>query len=57
MISDTCSVEEMFRSQDAASSRVSVEVQVDPHDRRHLCLCGGNGALTVLKLLNPARDK
>jgi len=32
-------------------------LQVDPHDRRHLCLCGGRGALTVLKLLNPARDR
>ena len=31
--------------------------QVDPHDRRHLCLCGGRGALTVLKLLNPGRDR
>jgi hypothetical protein len=30
---------------------------VDPNDRRHLCLCGGNGALTVLKLTNPARDR
>lgn len=32
-------------------------LRVDPHDRRHLCLCGGQGALTVLKLHNPARDR
>ncbi len=31
-------------------------LQSDPADRRHLCLCGGRGALTVLKLTNPARD-
>ena len=32
-------------------------IQVDPLDRRTLCLCGTKGSLTVLKLVNPARDR
>ena len=32
-------------------------IQVDPLDRRVLCLCGTKGSLTVLKLVQPAKDR
>lgn len=32
-------------------------IQVDPTDWRHVCLCGAKGSITVLRLLNLARDK
>ncbi len=32
-------------------------IQVDPLDRRVLCLAGTRGSLTVLKLVQPAKDR
>ena len=32
-------------------------IQVDPLDRRVLCLCGTKGSLTVLRLVQPTKDR
>ena len=40
-----------------ASGEGLTAIQIDPLDRRLLCLCGTKGSLTVLKLVNPAKDR
>lgn len=47
----------MWKKEVGGGSEGLTAIQVDPLDRRTLCLCGTKGSLNVLKLVNPARDR
>lgn len=46
----------MWKKELPAESLVS-SIQVDPTDRRRLCLCGEKGSITVIRLLDLGRDR
>ena len=47
----------MWKKEVGNGSEGLTAIQVDPIDRRTLCLCGTKGSLNVLKLVNPFKDR
>lgn len=45
------------RELSSSGSELFTQMAVAPLDNRQLCMCGSNGALVVLHLADPARNK